>query len=97
MKLEVRPLGKRILVAVPRDTEHQTSGGIVMPESVESPTAVATVLAVGPKVQCGLAKDDCVVMGRFKGERVNDALGHDIRESDWRIVPESEILGKVVD
>lgn len=96
--VKLKPTGRRVIVRVPRDPEARPAGGIILPEDADSTdTAVVEVIAVGPDVDSHIHPGCQVIMGRWKGNRIGETLGHDSRELDLRVVAESEILGLVED
>jgi len=90
-KMEVVPLGDRVLVK-PLEAEEKTKGGIVLPDTAKEKPQEGEVIAVGDgklldngqKVPLQVKKGDRVLYGKYSGTEVKiDGVDHLIvREED---------------
>jgi len=76
----VRPMGRRI-ICVPVESDTQTPGGIIIPDSAREPASEYIVIAVGPgnfnyetkeyEPVRGVSVGDHVLLARYVGSDVN--------------------------
>ena len=94
--MAIRPLDDRILLQV-MDAEETTPGGIVLPDSARESSQRGKVKAVGEgkrltdgnRAKPDVKKGDVVLFGKYAGADVQ------VGGTDYKILRESEILGKV--
>jgi chaperonin GroES len=95
-QLTLKPLDDRV-VLLPVEAEEKTSGGILLPDNAKQKPQQATVVAVGPgklsdkgtRVAMAVKVGDTVLFGKYSGSDV------EVNGKEYKIVRESEILGKV--
>ncbi len=95
-KVNLRPLGNRIVLRR-LESEETTAGGIVLPDNAKEKPREGTVLAVGPGKVTGTGKTipltikagDRVLFGQWGGTEVK------IDGEDLLILGEDEVLGIV--
>ena len=93
---KIRPLDDRIVVQV-LDAEEVSAGGIVLPDSAKDKPQRGKVAAVGEgrlldsgeRAKMEVKKGDVVIYGKYAGSDVK------VDGKDFKILRESEILGKV--
>jgi chaperonin GroES len=93
---KIRPLDDRIVVQV-LDAEEVSAGGIVLPDSAKEKPQRGKVAAVGEgrlldsgeRAAMEVKKGDVVIYGKYAGSDVK------VDGKDYKILRESEILGKV--
>ena len=93
---KIRPLDDRVVVQV-LDAEEVSAGGIVLPDSAKEKPQRGKVAAVGEgrmldsgeRCKLEVKKGDVVLYGKYAGSDVN------VDGTDYKILRESEILGKV--
>ena len=96
VNLKVRPLDDRIVVE-PLEAEEKTTGGILLPDTAKQKPQQGKVIAVGPgrlsdkgdRVALGVKVGDTVLFGKYSGSDV------EVNSKEYKIVRESEILGKL--
>lgn len=95
-KVNVRPIGDKILVQR-LEAEEKTSGGIVLPDTAKEKPKRGVVLAVGEgrmlkdgrRAKLQVKKDDQVVFTSYSGTEVK------IGGEEYLIMEESDVLGVV--
>ena len=93
---KIRPLDDRIVVKV-LDAEEVSSGGIVLPDSAQEKPQRGKVEAVGTgrmvdsgkRAALEVKTGDVVLYGKYSGSDVK------VDGKDYKILRESEVLGKV--
>ena len=96
-KLNVRPLGDRVLVEETQ-SEERTAGGIVLPDSAKEKPQQGIVVAVGDgnvsdsgeRTPLAVAVGDTIVFGKYAGTDIK------VEGNDYKIMRESDILAKVL-
>lgn len=96
-KLSLKPLDDRIVVE-PLDAEEKTSGGILLPQTAQQKPQQGKVVAVGPgklgetgsRHALAVAIGDLVLFGKYSGSDV------EVSGTEYKILRESELLGKLV-
>jgi len=92
-KLNIRPLGDRVIVkALPQ--EERTKGGVILPDTAKEKPQQGEVVAVGPgrvtdkgtKVDMEVRVGDRVLYGKYAGTEVK------IEGTEYLIIKESEVL-----
>jgi len=94
--MAIKPLDDRVLLEV-MDAEEVTSGGIVLPDSARESSQRGKVKAVGEgkrlndgkRAKPDVKKGDVVLFGKYAGADVK------VGGTDYKILRETEILGKV--
>jgi chaperonin GroES len=94
--MAIRPLDDRVLLQV-MDAEEITPGGIVLPDSAREKPQRGKVQAIGEgkrlddgrRAKPDLKKGDVVLFGKYAGTDV------EVDGVEYKIVRESEILGKI--
>lgn len=97
-KLNIKPLGDRVVVEIEEDESTQTSpGGIYIPDTAREKPQVGKIIAVGPGKMLESGKRE--EMSVKVGEKVLFAKygGTDIKngDTDIKILSERDILGVV--
>ena len=95
--MALRPLEDRVVLKV-LDAEEVSSGGIVLPDTAKEKPQRGKVTAVGAgktnkdgkRIALDVKKGDVVLFGKYAGSDVK------VSGEDYKILRESEILGKVV-
>ena len=96
-KLNIKPLGDRVIVkALPQ--EEKTRGGVILPDTAKEKPQQGEVVAVGPgrvtekgtTVDMEVKAGDRVLYGKYSGTEVK------IDGQEYLIVKESEILAILV-
>lgn len=85
MALNIKPLGKRILVK--RTKAVATKGGILLPESAQEKPKEGVVIAVGPE-KIEIQTGDRVLFGSYAGTEIQT----DSLDEQYLILSEDEIL-----
>ncbi len=93
LKLNLRPLGDRVVVE-PTEREERTASGIILPETAKEKPQEGEILAVGPGrrdddgklIQMDVKKGDKVLYAKYAGTEVK------IEERKLLILKESDIL-----
>ena len=91
------PLDDRVVVQ-PLEAEEKTSGGILLPDTAKQKPQQGKVIAVGKgklndkgdRVPVGVKVGDTVLFGKYSGSDV------EVNGTEFKILRESDILGKVV-
>jgi|SRR5262245_10911873 len=95
-QLSLRPLDDRVVLE-PLEAEEKTSGGILLPDTAKQKPQQAKVIAVGPgklndkgvRTAIAVKVGDTVLFGKYSGSDV------EVNGKEYKIVRESEILGKL--
>ena len=95
-KLNIRPLNDKIVVKRV-EAEEKTKGGIVLPDTAKEKPQRGKVTAVGSgklldsgkRVKPDVEVGDLVLFGKYAGSDVQ------IKNEEFKIVRESEILGRI--
>jgi chaperonin GroES len=95
--LTLKPLDDRVVVE-PLEAEEKTSGGILLPDTAKQKPQQGKVVAVGPgklsdkgdRIVLGVKVGDTVLFGKYSGSDV------EVNGTEYKILRESDILGKVV-
>ena len=95
--LSLRPLDDRVVVEA-LEAEEKTSGGILLPDTAKQKPQQGEVIAVGPgkptdkgdRLPLGVKIGDTVLFGKYSGSDV------EVNGTEYKILRESDILGKVV-
>lgn len=87
MSSPIKPLADRV-VAVREKAQEKTASGLYLPDSSKEKPVMATVVAVGPKVE-QVAVGDKIV---YKEYSTTDLK---INETEYLIVKEDDVLAKV--
>ena len=85
------------VVLEPTEAEEKTSGGIILPDTAKQKPQQGKVIAVGPgklndkgvRLALAVKIGDTVLFGKYSGSDV------EVNTKEYKIVRESEILGKV--
>jgi chaperonin GroES len=96
-QLTLKPLDDRVVVE-PLEAEEKTSGGILLPDTAKQKPQQGKVIAVGPgkltdkgtRHTLAVAVGDTVLFGKYSGSDV------EVNGKEYKILRESEILGKIV-
>jgi len=96
VKLNLKPLGDRVVVE-PAEKEERTASGIILPETAKEKPQEGEILAVGPGrrdddgklVQMDVKKGDIVLYAKYAGTEVK------IDDRKLLILKESDILAIV--
>jgi chaperonin GroES len=87
MKVNIKPLADRVLVA-PAEAEQKTAGGIIIPDTAKEKPQKGTVVAVGPGKKdepMTVKAGDTVLYGKYSGTELQ-------REGEtYLIMKESDI------
>ena len=94
--LSLKPLDDRVVLE-PLEAEEKTSGGILLPDNAKQKPQQGKVIAVGPgklndkgtRLAMAVKVGDTVLFGKYSGSDV------EVNSKEYKIVRESEILGKV--
>src|SRR5829696_1685826 len=94
--MKIRPLDDRVVVE-PLEAEEKTSGGILLPDNAKQKPQQGKVVAVGPgklsdkgtRVVLAVKVGDTDLFGKYGGSDV------EVNGKEYKILRESEILGKV--
>ncbi len=87
MKVNIKPLGDRVLVE-PAEAEQKTAGGIIIPDTAKEKPQKGTVIAVGPGKKdepMFLKEGDQVLYGKYSGTEIS------IDGTTYLIMKESDI------
>ncbi len=93
----LKPLDDR-LVVTPSDATEKTAGGILLPDSAKQKPQQGIVVAVGPGkmldsgsyAPLSVKVGDLVLYGKYSGSDV------EVNGVDYKILRESDVLGKLV-
>ncbi|MFM8272739.1 MAG: co-chaperone GroES [Gemmata sp.] len=94
--LTLKPLDDRVVLE-PTEAEEKTAGGILLPDTAKQKPQQGKVVAVGPgklndngaRVALAVKVGDVVLFGKYSGSDV------EVNGKEYKIVRESEILGKL--
>jgi chaperonin GroES len=87
MKVNIKPLADRVLVA-PAEAEQKTAGGIIIPDTKKEKPQKGTVVAVGPGKKdepITVKVEDTVLYGKYSGTELQ------IEGETYLIMKESDI------
>lgn len=95
-KLNLKPLGDRVVVE-PTEKEEKTASGIILPETAKEKPQEGTILAVGPgrtddsgkRVSMDVKTGDKVLFAKYAGTEIK------IEDKKLLILKESDILAIV--
>jgi len=94
-KMNIRPLGDRVLVE-PIEEKEQTVGGIIIPDSAKEKPMQGKVIAVGKKldkdgkeISFDVKKGDTVLLPKYGGTEVK------INDKKLQLVREEDLLGVI--
>ena len=95
-QLTLKPLDDRVVVE-PLEAEEKTAGGILLPDTAKQKPQQGKVIAVGPgklsdtgsRTAVAVKVGDTVLFGKYGGSDV------EVNGKEYKILRESEILGKV--
>ena len=94
-KMNIRPLGDRVLIE-PIEEKDQTVGGIIIPDSAKEKPMQGKVIAVGKKtdkdgkeVKFDVKKGDTVLLPKYGGTEVK------INDKKLQLVREEDLLGVI--
>src|SRR5687767_2128531 len=97
MRMDLQPLGDRLIVEV-LDEEETTVSGIVLPDTAKEKPQRGKVLAVGPgprdedgeHIKMDVEVDDEIIFSKYGGTEIK------VDGDDVLILRESDVLAKVV-
>jgi len=72
MKVKIKPLADRVLIA-PAEAEQKTAAGIIIPDTAKEKPQKGTVIAVGPGKKdepMSVKVSDTVLYGKYSGTEV---------------------------
>jgi chaperonin GroES len=95
-KLNIKPLGDRIVVK-PMEAEEKTKGGIILPDTVKEKPVEGTIVAAGPGrksddgkiVEMEVKVGEKILYGKYSGTEVT------IEGEEYLIMRESDIFAIV--
>ena len=90
-KLNIKPLGERVVVE-PAPAEEKTASGIIIPDTAKEKPQRGTVVAVPAENKenpVTVKVGDKVLYGKYAGTEIN------IDENDYLIMSESDILAVI--
>jgi chaperonin GroES len=95
-QLTLKPLDDRVVLE-PTQAEEKTTGGILLPDTAKQKPQQGKVVAVGPgkltdkgtRTALAVKVGDVVLFGKYSGSDV------EVNGKEYKIVRESEILGKI--
>lgn len=95
-QLTLKPLDDRVVLE-PTEAEEKTAGGILLPDTAKQKPQQGKVIAVGPgklndkgtRTVLAVKVGDVVLFGKYSGSDV------EVNGKEYKIVRESEILGKL--
>ncbi|HPE41058.1 MAG TPA: co-chaperone GroES [Bacteroidales bacterium] len=88
MKVNIKPLADRVLVA-PAEAEQKTAGGIIIPDTAKEKPQKGTIVAVGPGKKdepMTVKVGDTVLYGKYAGTELT------LEGENYLIMKESDIL-----
>lgn len=86
--MEIRPIGKRILIKV-EELQEKTAGGLFIPQTAQEKTQIGTVQAVGDDKEIKVSVGDKVLYDKYAGTSVKN------NGAEYLIVKMDEILAVV--
>ncbi|AMV23842.1 10 kDa chaperonin [Gemmata sp. SH-PL17] len=95
-QLTLKPLDDRVVLE-PTEAEEKSAGGILLPDTAKQKPQQGKVVAVGPgklsdkgaRTALAVKVGDVVLFGKYSGSDV------EVNGKEYKIVRESEILGKL--
>jgi chaperonin GroES len=92
-KTGIQPLGNRVLI-MRLEEEHQTKGGIIVPDTAKEKPQQGKVVEVGPgrmsedgkRIPVGVKKGNKVLFGKYSGTEVS------VGDQEYLIIEEDQIL-----
>ena len=95
-QLTLKPLDDRVVLE-PTEAEEKSAGGILLPDTAKQKPQQGKVIAVGPgklsdkgtRTVLAVKVGDVVLFGKYSGSDV------EVNGKEYKIVRESEILGKL--
>ena len=95
-QLTLKPLDDRVVLE-PLEAEERTAGGLHLPDTAKQKPQQGKVVAVGPgklndkgiRTALAVKVGDTVLFGKYSGSDV------EVNGKEYKIVRESEILGKI--
>ena len=95
--VNIKPLADRVVVRPLDDTEEQTKGGIIVPDTAKEKPQQGEVVAVGPgrvsddgsRVDMELETGDRVLYGKYSGTEVS------VGGEDYLILRETDVLAVI--
>lgn len=90
-KVNIKPLGDRVLVE-PAEAEEKTASGIIIPDTAKEKPQRGTVVAVGPgkkEEPTTVKQGDNVLYGKYSGTEIS------ISGKDYLIMKEADIYAIV--
>jgi chaperonin GroES len=87
MKVQLKPLADRVLVA-PAEAEQKTAGGIIIPDTAKEKPQKGTIIAVGPGKKdepLTVKTGDTVLYGKYSGTELQ------LEGETYLIMKESDI------
>ena len=87
MKVNIKPLADRLLIA-PAEAEQKTAGGIIIPDTAKEKPQKGTVVAVGPGKKdepMTVKVGDTVIYGKYSGTEMQ------LDGENYLIMKESDI------
>jgi len=87
MKVKIKPLSDRVLVA-PAEVEQKTAGGIIIPDTAKEKPQKGTVIAAGPGKKdepMTVKAGDTVLYGKYSGTELQ------LEGENYLIMKESDI------
>ena len=87
MKVNIKPLADRVLIA-PAEAEQKTAGGIIIPDTAKEKPQKGTVVAVGPGKKdepMTVKVGDTVIYGKYSGTEMQ------LDGENYLIMKESDI------
>lgn len=91
MKLNIKPLADRVIIA-PAEAEQKTAGGIIIPDTAKEKPQKGEVVAVGPGKKdepMTLKVGQTVLYGKYAGTELN------VDGENYLIMKESDVLAIV--
>jgi len=91
MKVNIKPLSDRVLVA-PAEADQKTAGGIIIPDTAKEKPQKGTVIAVGPGKKdepMTVKAGDTVLYGKYSGTELH------LEGENYLIMKESDIYAIV--
>ena len=88
MKLNIKPLADRVIIA-PAEAEQKTAGGIIIPDTAKEKPQKGEVIAVGPGKKdepMTLKVGNKVLYGKYAGTELN------VDGENYLIMRESDVL-----
>lgn len=88
MKVNIKPLADRVLIA-PAEAEQKTAGGIIIPDTAKEKPQKGVVVAVGPGTKDNpmtLKVGDVVIYGKYAGTEFH------LEGKDYMIMRENDVI-----